>query len=431
MSKKKSDSLLFDLSLDASDLESLFDPYDPMQVDEEQEHRYPELRATIEPVDPIDWTYLDDIRKQPFFNDILRRYFRGKIVGADKIPLDGPLIVAPNHSGNAFPHDAVVLDGLMWRHNGFSKRAKLRSVFSPMLAATWWMRLYTLDNWWRRCGGVDMTFSNYDRLLAARRKVIYYPEGVPGIGKGFTRRYQLQHYHSSFVVLAARHNAPIFPVSVVNAEWVNPTSITFKWLDRVFHKVGLPFFPVPIVFLAFLFPFIFYLGFPSRMVFVIGDPIDVKPLLTEAGCTDLERPGRETVKQVAERIRVYAQQQLDRAVETYGKKPYDWQGLKAAMKQREGGLFKAIPLGWPFAFVQHDRDLQRSPARNKLHAALRDLDILAFYLPFGWFVLALLRRLRKPPYGYRGLSKQERRVREGSYRWSLKKRPLPMEEPAD
>ena len=67
----------------------------------------------------------------------------------------------------------------------------------------------------------------------------------------------------------------------------------------------------------------------------------------------------------------------------------------------------------------------RPPAKNRLHAFVRDLDILAYYLPFGWFILALTRKLRRPPYGYRGLSADERREREGAYRWSLETRPLP------
>ena len=406
-----------DLHLDATDLEQLFAPFDP-EADEWPATDYPELPPSDQPFDPIDWDYIESMR-DAFLGDVVDVYFRAKLYGAEKIPTEGPLIIAPNHSGNAFPHDAMILDALLWRAQGFDRKAKFRSVYSPKLAAMWWMRPFGLDNWWRRAGGVDMTFVNYDKLLECGKKVIYYPEGVPGIGKGFTRRYQLQHYHSSFVLLAARHHAPVFPVSVVNAEFVNPTSITFKWLDKLFDKLfGLPFFPVPTVFVAFLFPFIFYLGFPCRMVFLIGDPLDIRTMLQAEG-EDPDNPEREAVVRCAEQIRQASQKLLDDAVAAHGDKPYDWPGLKAAMRRIKGRRFRTTPLGWPFTFIRHDRDRKRKPARNRLHAILRDLDILAFYLPFGWFLIALFRLLRKPPYGYRGLTKDERRTREGSYRWNL------------
>jgi 1-acyl-sn-glycerol-3-phosphate acyltransferase len=361
-----------------------------------------------------------------FLGDIIDHYFRGELIGAEKLPDEGPLIVAPNHSGNAFPHDAVVLDGLLWRHSGFTKRGKFRSVYTPQLAATWWMRPYALDDWWRRASGVDMTFVNFDHLLARGDRVLYYPEGVPGIGKGFLKRYQLQHFHSSFVVLAAKHDAPIFPVSIVNAEWVNPTSVTFRAVDRVVRKLlGLPFLPLPIAILAFLFPFIFYLGFPCRMVFEVQDPVDVRQMLREQGCTDVQRPNRDAVLAVAERIRQRAQGDLNAAVARHGDKPYDWKGLWRALRQIKGRILRTTPLGWPLTYVQDARDRERPPARSRLHAFVRDMDLAAWYLPMGWFLVALLREIRKPPYGYRGLSEHERRMREGAYRWSLADRPLP------
>ncbi len=411
-----------EVNLHPEDVSQLFAPFHPMDEDYYRDP-HPELAARDEPFDPIDWAYLKSLGTT-CLNDLIDVYYRAVLIGAEKLPDTGPLIVAPNHSGNAFPHDAMVLDALLWRHHAFSRAAKFRSVYSPKLAAVWWMRPFGLDNWWRRGGGVDMTFTNFDLLLKAGKKVIYYPEGVPGIGKGFTRRYQLQHYHSSFIVLAARHHAPIYPVSVVNAEWVNPTSLTFRPLDRLFDRLfGLPFFPVPTVFAALLFPFIFYLAFPCRMVFLVGDPIDARVLLKAAG-EDPDHPTREGTVRVAEQVRRHSQRQLDEAVAQYGQKPYDLKGFFKALRAVRGRILRTTPLGWPFTFIQHDRNLRRPPARNRLHAFLRDLDILAFYVPFGWFLIALFRKFRTPPCGYRGLSKQERMEQEGSYRWSLATRPL-------
>ena len=423
MEKKPAPPLHLDLREDVVDLETQFSPCNPPGPDAPDPH-LPERDGFREPSDPIDWPYLESLR-DAFLDDFVFKYFRAELIGAEKLPKEGPIIVAPNHSGNAFPHDAMVLDALLWRDQGYTKAAKFRSVYTPKLTAVWWMRPYGLDNWWRRMGGVDMTFANFDRLLEGREKVIYYPEGVAGIGKGFLRRYRLQHFHSSFTVLAARHHAPIFPVSIVNAEWINPTSITFPALNRLVARLfGLPFFPVPIVFLALLFPFVFYLAFPARIFVCIGDPIDVRKLLREAG-EDPDNPSREAFPRIAEEIRSRAQRNLEAAVARYGKRPYDLKRFARAMRSIRGRIFRATPLGWPFTFLQHERDRKRPPARNRLHAFVRDLDVLAFYLPLGWLPIALLRRLRKPPCGYRGLSKKERLEREGSYLWSLDTHPLP------
>ncbi len=39
-----------------------------------------------------------------------------------------------------------------------------------------------------------------------------YPEGVPGIGKGFNRKYQLQRLATSMVRLGLQHGTDIMPV---------------------------------------------------------------------------------------------------------------------------------------------------------------------------------------------------------------------------
>ena len=78
-----------------------------------------------------------------------------------------------------------------------------------------------------------------------------------------------------------------------------------------------------------------------------------------------------------------------------------------------------LPFMWPYDLVRLDRAGRRPPARGRLHALLRDLDLAGYYLPFGWPILTLTRMMRKPPYGYRGLTREERRAREGCYVWSL------------
>ncbi len=355
-------------------------------------------------------------------------YFRTRIVGAEKLPANGPLVIATNHSGTAFPYDAIVFDFALWQRDGLRTEAKCRSVFEKELTLAWWMRPFGLDNLWRRGGGVDMTFDNFERLLERGDRVIYYPEGVPGIGKGFQHRYQLQRFRTSFVRLAARHDVPIYPVSVVNAEWVMPFHVTFPPLDRVMQRFfHVPFLPLPAGILAVIFPWMWYLALPAHMTFVIGDPIDVWSVLHDVGVAGHDEPDRNALDRAAHRFRKLMQAQLNTQVARYGKRPYNWRSLRAGLRRAgaRGILRHVIPTGWPVTFIRNDRDRHRPPARNWLHGVLRDFDLAAFYLPFGWPLLSLARRLRRPPYGYRGMTRAQCREAQGTFIWRLSERPLP------
>jgi 1-acyl-sn-glycerol-3-phosphate acyltransferase len=360
------------------------------------------------------------------YGPLMGGYFRTRLLGARKLPRHGPAILAANHSGSSFPYDAIALDGMLWQRDGRRIEDKCRSVYAKVLSVTWWMRPYGIDNFWRRCGGVDMTFDNFDRLLGRGDRILYYPEGVPGIGKGFARRYQLQRFASSFVTLATRHQAPVVPIYVINAEWIIPFSFMIRPLDRLLHRFfKVPFLPLPAGPLAILFPFLWYLALPARMIFVVGEPIDVAARARAAGITDLDTPDREAIRVVTDGIRDGMQQRLTALVERYGRRPYHLRSLLREMRRRGRQCLKLGPWAWTWTFPRLDRDRQRPPARNALHAFLRDWDLLLYYLPLGWPLLALARRLRKPPCGYRGLSSEERREREGTFIWNLAKRPLP------
>ncbi len=384
----------------------------------------PAAAAEYEPFDP---SYCRDLLARAI-GPLSDYYFRPRIIGAEKLPADGPAIIAANHSGTAFPYDAIVFDFALWRRDELRPEAKCRSVFEKELTQVWWMRPFGVDNLWRRGGGVDMTFDNFEQLLVRGDRVIYYPEGVPGIGKGFQHRYHLQRFRTSFMRLAARHEVPIYPVSVVNAEWVMPFHVTFPPLDRVMQRFfHVPFLPLPAGILALIFPWMWYLALPAQMTFVIGDPIDARAVLREAGASDHEEPDRNALDRSAHRVRKLMQAQLDAHVAEYGRKPYDGRSLWAALNLAgcRGILRHVLPTGWPVTFIRNERDRRRMPARNRLHRALRDLDLAAFYLPLGWPLLSLFRRLRRPPYGYRGLTRAERREAQGNFIWRLSERPLP------
>ncbi|HEY7195261.1 MAG TPA: 1-acyl-sn-glycerol-3-phosphate acyltransferase [Gemmatimonadales bacterium] len=375
--------------------------------------------------DPFDADYCRALERGPL-GAIIEHYFRARVVGAERIPHEGPVILAANHSGNAFPHDGIVLDALLWRRDGLATARKFRSLYEHELTLVWWMRPFGIDNFWRRGGGVDMTFDNFARLLERKERLLYFPEGVPGIGKGFNHRYQLQSFKTSFVLLAARYNAPIYPVYCINSEWVHPFGYTFRPLDtlmqRVFH---VPFLPLPIGLLAVIFPWMWYLAFPAKMTFVVGQPIDVRALLWREGVRSFERPERPPLNRVAGQVRRVMQAELTTLVQRYGNPRYEFRTLLRHLRAAGRRMWRVLPLGWPIAYIRQERDRHRPPARSRLHALLRDWDLLFYYMPLGWPFLSLARALRRPPCGYRGLSREQARQIRGDFLWKLSERPLP------
>jgi len=383
-----------------------------------------------EPWEPFDPAF-SRMMMDEVLGPMLDHYFRPAIFGLNNLPADGPVVLAANHSGNAFPYDAIIFDAAHWRGEGYRTDKKLRAVYEKELSYTWWMRPFGLDDFWRRGGGVDMLFDNFDRLLARGDRILYFPEGVPGIGKGFNRRYQLQRFSTSFVLLAARHRAPVIPLYMINAEWINPFGYVFPPLDRLMQRFfGVPFLPLPAGIVAIIFPWIWYLAFPARTIFVIGEPIDVAGYLTQAGLANLAEPDRPTLQRTAERVRQEMQVQLDALVKIHGRRPFDAPSLWQALKAGWGKLRWALPTGWPISFVRRARDQNRPPARNALHRVLRDWDLIGFYLPFGWPLLTLARMFRKPPCGYRGVPRSKRAELQGAFTWRLSDRPLPPRPPA-
>ena len=67
-------------------------------------------------------------------------YFRPEYIGFDKLPErnnpDHPVILASNHSGMAFPWDAMVFGCGIYKRHGYKEDQKLRVMVSPMLSKT-------------------------------------------------------------------------------------------------------------------------------------------------------------------------------------------------------------------------------------------------------------------------------------------------------
>ncbi len=162
---------------------------------------------------------------------IYKRYFRVTSYGAEHIPATGAAILAANHSGS-LPFDGMML----WAdvlHQTEPPRVP-RVVMDHFVGL-----LPFVGALFARAGGVGGSRGNMHALLDAGELVGVFPEGVPGVGKRFSERYQLQAWRAGHVEMAIRHQVPVVPVAFVGPEEQMPQ------LARLpIRAFGAPYLPI-------------------------------------------------------------------------------------------------------------------------------------------------------------------------------------------
>ncbi len=203
-------------------------------------------------------------------------YFRVKTYGAEHIPKRGAAILAANHSG-MLPVDGSMIVGDVVRHTDPMRVPRtVGDVFIPLLP--WLGTLFS------RLGVVGGSRDTCRYLLESGELLLVFPEGTPGIGKGFAHRYELAHFRVGHAELAIEAGVPVIPVAVIGAEESWPQ---IARLDR-FHPFGAPWLPVPLV------PF----PLPARFHIHYGEPIALQeryapseadvPEVAEAAAAEIE-----------------------------------------------------------------------------------------------------------------------------------------------
>jgi 1-acyl-sn-glycerol-3-phosphate acyltransferase len=183
-----------------------------------------------------------------------KRYFRVQLHGVDRVPGDGRVVVVANHSGQ-LPFDAAMIAvGLLM------EKDPPRVVRA--MVEKWVPTLPFVSTFMARCGQIVGTPENCRRLLAADEALLVFPEGVRGLNKPFSERYQLQKFGIGFLRLALESGAAVVPCAVVGAEEQAPAIADLKPLARL---LGFPAFP--------LTPTILPLPLPSRYQIRFGEPM--------------------------------------------------------------------------------------------------------------------------------------------------------------
>lgn len=295
------------------------------------------------------------------FHKINRVYFRAKFIGFDEYPEpmenNKPLIFAGNHSGMAFPWDAMIFGAGLYSITKKDGRSSIRPLTALMLSETYLMNPYMIPFMWKRAGGIDATSLNFETLMYFNEAdLLIYPEGVPGIGKGFDKRYQLQRFSSSFIRMSLKHKTDVIPVATVNAEYINPYSYRSKIIDKIVRKIGIPNLPVGLITILVVFqPWAFYFAFPANLTYVRGKRI--KPYeMTDKNFEDLTK---EELRVITEKVRAEMQSQLTEAVAKYGQSPYKWGELFKAQLKNISKFWYFSPPFWPFLFSEHERQFKR------------------------------------------------------------------------
>ena len=198
---------------------------------------------------------------------LYRYYFRVEVFGIERVPAGRSLVIA-NHAGQ-LPFDGVML-----------ATALLLEAEPPRVARSmgeyWISKLPWVSVAAARAGALVGTPQNCIHMLKNGECVVAFPEGVMGMNKRFSQRYQLQRFTKGFMRLALETDTSIVPVAIVGSEEQQPGLANLSGLGRM---LGMPALPITLTFPWFgpmgLLPlpvkYRIYFGEPRRFE---GDPAD-------------------------------------------------------------------------------------------------------------------------------------------------------------
>jgi 1-acyl-sn-glycerol-3-phosphate acyltransferase len=331
-------------------------------------------------------------------------YFRTKKIGFEKKKMernnpDHPVIVISNHSGMAFPWDGVVYLGYTLREKNYEVDEVPRPLVAPILSKTKLMNPFMIHHLWKRCSGVDATFLNFETMMHyPLTNVMIFPEGVAGIGKGFNNKYQLQRFATSFVRMSLKYKTDVVPFVTINGEYLNPYTYSYKCINKIVNKIGLPFMPMGIHTPLLLFlPWMFYFTMPAQLNFVKCRRIRPSDFVDKP----YEKLEQSDIEMVRDKIAISMQEDMDKYVVEYGKKAYQWKDLYNKVCANMKYFPFMFPIAWPLLFTEFERQWIRYKKTGQeikmnfgffapLLFLMRNPITFFYYVPIiGWIPLLL------------------------------------------
>ncbi|MDA7915800.1 1-acyl-sn-glycerol-3-phosphate acyltransferase [Verrucomicrobia bacterium] len=162
-----------------------------------------------------------------WFRLVFKLYFRWRIFNADRVPMQGSVILASNHASYL---DPPMVGCAIHRESGYLARASLFR-FSPF---GWWIRKLNavpVD----RDGGVGKGLKTVFKLLDSNLPVTLFPEGTRSVDG------QLQPAKPGIGMIIIKSDSPVIPVRVFgsyeafgkNAFFPRPHRISIKYGDPI------------------------------------------------------------------------------------------------------------------------------------------------------------------------------------------------------
>jgi 1-acyl-sn-glycerol-3-phosphate acyltransferase len=186
-----------------------------------------------------------------------RHYFRSEVSGAENIPSSRVLLIS-NHSGQV-PIDAALIGASLFMDVEPPR-------FMRAMVEKWTQTLPFVSLLFSRVGQVVGVPENAKHLLTNEEALLVFPEGIRGISKPFSKRYQLAEFGLGFMRLAIETKTPIVPVAVVGGE---EQYISLGNFDAAARLLRAPNFPIiPQMFLPFG-----QLPLPTRYRIHFGEPM--------------------------------------------------------------------------------------------------------------------------------------------------------------
>ncbi|MBW1988786.1 MAG: acyltransferase family protein [Deltaproteobacteria bacterium] len=233
----------------------------------------------------------------PLMKFLYHKYWRVTATGLENVPAEGRALLVANHSG-VLPWDGAMI--IMAVREDHPQPRQVRA-----LVLSLFFSLPFTGTMLQRIGHVQASPANSERLLNEDELCLVFPEGVKGIGKPFSRRYQLARFgRGGFVRVALKTRSPIIPVSVVGAEEIYPLLVNLRPLASL---LGVPYVPITPT-----FPLLGPLGavpLPTKWYIHFGEPINIQdmtyrpseePLLV----TKISNQVRDTIqRQIYERLK--------------------------------------------------------------------------------------------------------------------------------
>jgi len=240
--------------------------------------------------------YSPEAMKSTFliFHSLYRFYFRVRSEGHERIPVEGPAVLAGNHGG-LLPFDAAMTIIDVALHTDPPRL--VRAIVDRWAGSLPWVNVF-----YARAGQVVGTRENFAKLLQEGQLLLVFPEGIEGIRKTIAHRYRLREFRVGFIEHALRERAPIVPVAFIGSDDQSPILFDVKPLAR---RLGLPVAPITPT-----FPWLGPLGllpYPVSYRIVYGEPLLYHERFGPEGADDTR-----LVRYLANQVRRAVQQLIDR-----------------------------------------------------------------------------------------------------------------------